>query len=192
MIKTIVVTNAKSTSKKLRNFTCISEDLIQKTKSIMDDVEKYGDSAVIAYTEKLDGVQLSSLKVTEEEILQAYNKVTKKQIQSIKMMKERLLRNEMVLLRRLQGIAISSEGVRIQRFVQPIPSVGCYIPGGKARYPSTAVMCAIPAKVAGVERIVAISPPLKDGTVDPLTLVAQIFVVLMSFTRPVVLKELPL
>lgn len=172
MIKTIVVTNAKSAAAKLRNFTCISEDLIQKTKSIMDDVEKYGDSAVIAYTEKLDGVQLSSLKVTEEEILQAYNKVTKKQIQSIKMMKERLLRNEMVLLRRLQGIAISSEGVRIQRFVQPIPSVGCYIPGGKARYPSTAVMCAIPAKVAGVERIVAISPPLKDGTVDPLTLVA--------------------
>ena len=78
----------------------------------------------------------------------------------------------MVLLRRLQGIAISSDGVRIQRFVQPISSVGCYIPGGKARYPSTAVMCAIPAKVAGVERIVAISPPLKDGTVDPLTLVA--------------------
>ena len=70
MIKTIVVTNAKSTAAKLRNFTCISEDLIQKTKSIMDDVEKYGDSAVIAYTEKLDGVQLSSLKVTEEEILQ--------------------------------------------------------------------------------------------------------------------------
>jgi histidinol dehydrogenase len=88
------------------------------------------------------------------------------------MIKERLLSSEMVLLRHLQGIAFSSKGVRIHRFVQPIPSVGCYIPGGKARYPSTAVMCAIPAKVAGVERIVAISPPLKDGTVDPLTLVA--------------------
>ena len=138
----------------------------------MDDVAKNGDSAVIAYTEKLDGVRLNSLRVTKEEIMQAYNKVTKRQIQSIKMMKERLLSSEMVLLRHLQGIAFSSKGVRIHRFVQPIPSVGCYIPGGKARYPSTAVMCAIPAKVAGVERIVAISPPLKDGTVDPLTLVA--------------------
>ena len=172
MIKTIIVTNAKSAAAKLHNFTCIPEDLIQKTKSIMDDVAKNGDSAVIDYTEKLDGVRLNSLRVTNEEIMQAYNKVTKRQIQSIKMMKERLLSSEMVLLRHLQGIAFSSKGVRIHRFVQPIPSVGCYIPGGKARYPSTAVMCAIPAKVAGVERIVAISPPLKDGTVDPLTLVA--------------------
>jgi histidinol dehydrogenase len=172
LIKTIIVTNAKSAAAKLHNFTSIPEDLIQKTKSIMDDVAKNGDSAVIDYTEKLDGVRLNSLRVTNEEIMQAYNKVTKRQIQSIKMMKERLLSSEMVLLRHLQGIAFSSKGVRIHRFVQPIPSVGCYIPGGKARYPSTAVMCAIPAKVAGVQRIVAISPPLKDGTVDPLTLVA--------------------
>ena len=172
MIKTIIVTNAKSAAAKLHNFTSIPEDLIQKTKSIMDDVAKNGDSAIITYTEKLDGVRLNSLRVTKEEIMQAYNKVTKRQIQSIKMMKERLLSSEMVLLRHLQGIAFSSKGVRIHRFVQPIPSVGCYIPGGKARYPSTAVMCAIPAKVAGVQRIVAISPPLKDGTVDPLTLVA--------------------
>ena len=50
--------------------------------------------------------------------------------------------------------------------IQPISSVGCYIPGGKARYPSTMVMCAVPAKVAGVNRIVAISPPLKDGTIQ--------------------------
>jgi histidinol dehydrogenase len=172
LIKTIIVTNAKFAAAKLHNFTSIPEDLIQKTKSIMDDVAKNGDSAIITYTEKLDGVRLNSLRVTKEEIMQAYNKVTKRQIQSIKIMKERLLSSEMVLLRHLQGIAFSSKGVRIHRFVQPIPSVGCYIPGGKARYPSTAVMCAIPAKVAGVQRIVAISPPLKDGTVDPLTLVA--------------------
>jgi histidinol dehydrogenase len=56
--------------------------------------------------------------------------------------------------------------------VKPVASVGCYIPGGRARYPSTVVMCAVPAKVAGVKRIVAISPPRKDGTIDPLTLVA--------------------
>jgi histidinol dehydrogenase len=56
--------------------------------------------------------------------------------------------------------------------VKPVASVGCYIPGGKARYPSTVVMCAVPAKVAGIKRIVAISPPRKDGTIDALTLVA--------------------
>jgi histidinol dehydrogenase len=56
--------------------------------------------------------------------------------------------------------------------VKPVASVGCYVPGGKARYLSTVVMCTVPAKVAGVKRIVVISPPRKDGTIDSLTLVA--------------------
>jgi histidinol dehydrogenase len=56
--------------------------------------------------------------------------------------------------------------------LKPVASVGCYIPGGNARYPSTVIMCAVPAKAAGVKRVVATSPPRKDGTIDPLTLVA--------------------
>src|SRR5918912_3694930 len=173
LIKTLVIIDPKSDAAKLRNFaTSISDDLVQKTKSIMDDVEKYGDSALLAYTEKFDGIRLDSLRVTDNEIKEAYNRVTKEQIQSIKMMKERLITVEKVLLNNLRGLTISSASVRIKRVVQPIASIGCYIPGGKARYPSSMVMCAIPAKVAGVKRIVAISPPLKDGTVDSLTLVA--------------------
>ena len=173
LIKILVIIDPKSDAAKLRNFaTSISDELVQKTKSIMDDVEKYGDSALLAYTEKFDGIRLNSLRVTDNEIKEAYNRVTKEQIQSIKIMKERLIRGEKLLLKNLQGIMTSSAGVKIQRIVQPIASVGCYIPGGKARYPSSIVMCATPAKVAGVRRIVAISPPLKDGTVDPLTLVA--------------------
>jgi histidinol dehydrogenase len=173
LIKILIVIDPKSDAAKLRNFaTSISDELVQKTKSIMDDVEKYGDSALLAYTEKFDGIRLNSLRVTNNEIKEAYNGVTKEQIKSIKIMKERLIRGEKLLLKNLQGIMTSSAGVKIQRIVQPIASVGCYIPGGKARYPSSIVMCATPAKVAGVRRIVAISPPLKDGTVDPLTLVA--------------------
>lgn len=172
-MKTIVVLDAKSDAAKLRNsISEISDDLIQKTKLIMDDVAKYTDSALIDYTEKFDGVRLNSLKVTREEITEAYTNVTKEQIHSIKIMKDRLIAGEKVLLKRLHGIVISSHGVRVQRVVQPVSSVGCYIPGGKARYPSSMIMCAIPAKVAGVKRIVAISPPLRDGTIDPLTLVS--------------------
>ena len=173
-MKTLVIIDPKSDAAKLRNFaTGISDDLVRKTKSIMDDVEKYGDSALLAYTEKFDGIRLNSLRVTDNEIKEAYNIVTKEQIRSIKIMKERLITSEKVLLKNLQGLTISSAGIKMQRIVQPIASIGCYIPGGKARYPSSIVMCAIPAKVAGVRRIVAISPPLKDGTVDPLTLVAS-------------------
>ncbi|HET7389764.1 MAG TPA: histidinol dehydrogenase [Nitrososphaeraceae archaeon] len=173
MIKTIVIIDPRSDVEKLRNsISSISDDLFQKTKSIMDDVAKYGDSALIDYTEKFDGVQLNSLKVTDEEIKKAYNNVTTEQVHSIKIMKERLIMGEKVLLKRLRGIVMSSDGVKVQRIVRPVSSVGCYIPGGKARYPSSMVMCAIPAKVAGVKRVVALSPPLRDGTVDPLTLVA--------------------
>ena len=78
----------------------------------------------------------------------------------------------MSLLNKLKGITITFDGVTIKRVIQPISNIGCYIPGGKARYPSTMIMCAIPAKVAGVKRIVAVSPPMKDGMVDSLTLVA--------------------
>ena len=173
MIKTIIVKNAKSDAENLRNSSnIISDELIQRTKGIMEDVEKYGDSAIIDYEEKFDGVRLNSLKVTDEEMREAYNKVTKKQIQSIKMIRNRLIKTEISLFKQLHKISFSSNGVNIQRTIQPISSVGCYIPGGKARYPSTMVMCAVPAKVAGVNRIVAISPPLKDGTIDPLTLVS--------------------
>jgi histidinol dehydrogenase len=173
LIKTIIVENAKSDAENLRNSSnIISDELIQRTKGIMEDVEKYGDSAIINYEEKFDGVRLNSLKVTDEEMREAYNKVTKKQIQSIKMIRNRLIKTEIALFKQLHKISLSSYGVKIQRMIQPISSVGCYIPGGKARYPSTMVMCAVPAKVAGVNRIVAISPPLKDGTIDPLTLVS--------------------
>src|SRR5690349_22644990 len=89
-MKTIVILDAKSDAAKLRNsIGAISDDLIQKTKLIMDEVAKYGDSALIDYTEKFDGVRLDSLKVTSEEITEAYSNVTKEQIHSIKIMKDR-------------------------------------------------------------------------------------------------------
>jgi len=173
LIKTIIITNAKQDAAKLRNSgISISDQLIQEVASIMNDVAERGDAAIIDYTEKLDGVRLNSLKVTEEEFEQAYSMVTKKQIQAINVIKRRLMESEVSVMNHLKGISILSDGIKVHRLIHPISSVGCYIPGGNARYASTMVMCAVPAKVAGVKRIVAISPPLRDGTVDPLTLVA--------------------
>ncbi len=168
-----MITNAKEDAAKLRNSgISISDELIQEVAFIMNDVAERGDAAIIDYTEKLDGVRLNSLKVTEEEFEQAYSMVTKKQIQAINVIKRRLMESEVSVMNHLKGISILSDGIKVHRLIHPISSVGCYIPGGNARYASTMVMCAVPAKVAGVKRIVAISPPLRDGTVDPLTLVA--------------------
>jgi histidinol dehydrogenase len=172
-IRSIFITDGKTEAAKLRSSTgAISDSSIQNIRSIMNDVKRYGDSAIIKYTKKLDGVQLKTLKVTTEEIKQAYTLVSKGQIRSIVIMKKDLAKSERVLLSRLNGMVISSNGIKLRRSVLPISSVGCYIPGGKAHYPSTVVMCAVPAKIAGVKRIVAISPPMKNGNIDPLTLVA--------------------
>src|ERR671924_1008938 len=155
-----------------KSATAISDALIEEAKSIMKGVAEHGDAAVLDYTAKFDGVTLGSLAVSNEEIKQAYSQVTKEQVKAVKLMKEQLAKSELAVLKRLKGIALLSRGIRIDRQIKPVSSVGCYTPGGKARYPSTVIMCAVPAKVAGVKRIVAISPPRKDGTIDPLTLVA--------------------
>jgi histidinol dehydrogenase len=173
LIKTIIITDAKANAAKLRNTgISISNELIVRAASIMDDVIERGDAAVIDYTEKLEGIRLNSLRVTSEEFEQAFSMVTKKQIQAVNVMKTRLTESEVAVMNHMKGIRILSDGLKVHRLIQPVSSVGCYVPAGKARYASTMVMGAIPAKVAGVKRIVAISPPLRDGTVDPLTLVA--------------------
>jgi histidinol dehydrogenase len=171
-MKTINVADPAAEALQLRKVITIQDSLLEDTKAIMKGVAEHGDHAVLSYTSKFDGARLDSLRVSEQEIKQAYAQVTKDQINAVKLMKERLVKSELAILRRLKGMAVSSDGVRIDRMVKPVASVGCYIPGGRARYPSTVVMCAVPAKVAGVKRIVAISPPRNDGTIDPLTLVA--------------------
>lgn len=171
-MKIIHVADPASVAAQLRKATIIQDSLLEDARAIMRDVSEHGDPAVLNYTSKFDGARLDSLRVSEQEMKQAYAQVTKDQIMAVKLMKQRLIKSELAILKRLKGIAVSSEGVRIDRMVKPVTSVGCYIPGGKARYPSTVVMCAVPAKVAGLKRVVALSPPRKDGTIDPLTLVA--------------------
>jgi histidinol dehydrogenase len=171
-MKIIHVADPAREAAQFRKTTTIQDSLLEDAKAIMRDVAEHGDHAVLNYTSKFDGARLDSLRISEQEMKQAYAQVTKDQIMAIKLMKQRLVKSELAILKRLKGIVVSSDGVRIDRMVKPVASVGCYIPGGSARYPSTVVMCAVPAKVASVKRIVALSPPRRDGTIDPLTLVA--------------------
>jgi histidinol dehydrogenase len=171
-MKIIYVTDPAREAAQFRKATTIQDSLLEDAKAIMRDVAEHGDHAVLNYTSKFDGAMFHSLRISEQEMKQAYAQVTKDQIMAIKLMKQRLVKSELAILKRLKGIVVSYDGVRIDRMARPVGSVGCYVPGGSARYPSTVVMCAVPAKVASVKRIVAISPPRKDGTIDPLTLVA--------------------
>jgi histidinol dehydrogenase len=171
-MKIIHVDDPRREVAQFRKANTIQDSLLEDAKAIMRNVAEHGDHAVLNYTSKFDGARLDSLRISEQEMKQAYAQVTKDQIIAIKLMKQRLVKSELAILKRLKRIIVSSDGVRIYRMVKPVASVGCYIPGGSARYPSTVVMCAVPAKVASVKRIVALSPPRRDGTIDPLTLVA--------------------
>jgi histidinol dehydrogenase len=158
-----------------------NKDLANPTKntiSIIEEIKKEGDEALLRFIEKYDNVKIDSFAVTEKEVKEAYQSVTSSQIDTIKFMKSKLEKSEQRIINNLKNMETDSaeeedgEDVKINKKVTPISRVGCYIPGGKARYPSTVVMCATPAKVAGVKQIVAISPPMKNGKIDPFTLVA--------------------
>jgi histidinol dehydrogenase len=175
LIKKIVIKNPKDDVENIRYNTIdnFSEDIIKKVGEIIGNVRKDGDDALKKYTYEYDRVMVDSIRVNKDEIKDAYKQVTDKQVKTIYKIRETLIENDIIFLEHIKKISsLYSNNRRIKRFVQPISSVGCYIPGGLARYPSTLVMCATPAKLAGVKRLVAISPPQKNGNVDPLTLVA--------------------
>jgi histidinol dehydrogenase len=171
VIKKIKVGNAIKEAKIIRGSNRIPQKSVIVEK-IINDVIKFGDNAIIKYTKKYDNVKIDSILVDKAELTKAYKEVTTNQLNSLKKSKKLLEKNEKFLLERLTGITLSEDGVRIEKALKPIDSVGCYVPGGQARYPSTLMMCVVPAIIAGVNRISVVSPPMKDGKIDPVTLVA--------------------
>lgn len=170
MIKIISVRNVDSFLASITSKT--SKNNKKVVESIIYDVQKNGDNAVRKYEKKFTGTTITTLRVSKNEIKDAYSRVTKDQLDAVEVVKTRLYKTEYALKKRLEGISITLDGTKIKKNFIPISSVGCYVPGGLAKYPSTAIMSIIPAKVADVRRIVVVSPPNKNGKIDPLTLVA--------------------
>jgi len=150
-----------------------SEQLESDVKAIINKVIKNGDAALIELTEKFDKTRLNAkdLRVKTTEIKEAYQAVSEEQISALKFIKDKVSAFEKRVLKQA-GFKTSRAGITVQNVLRPIESVGCYVPGGQAAYPSTLVMTAVPAKVAGVPRIVVCSPPTAKGAINPLVLVA--------------------
>jgi len=138
---------------------------------IIDNVKKNGDRALLEYEEKFDKVKLESLQVSAEEIKEALTKVDDKFIEVLKLAKANIAEYHEKQLRK--GFEIKKEnGVVIGQKVTPVAKAGLYVPGGKAAYPSTVLMDSVPAKIAGVKEVVMVTPPMKDGKVNPVILAA--------------------
>jgi histidinol dehydrogenase len=153
------------------NITATDSQLQLYVESIVEDVRKRGDEAVKEYTKKFDNIEIDRLRVQPEEIQEAYEGVTTGQVEALRELKKRL---EAVETKRMSLLSfkVRVEDVDIECIVRPLRRVGCYVPGGKAVYPSSLIMNVVPAKVAGVEEVIVCTPPGRDGNSYPLTLVA--------------------
>jgi len=169
-MKIIRVTNVESFASKI--IPKQPQKNKQIVESILKKVQKDGDSAIKKYEKKFSGAKLTSLHVSKNEIKNAYKKVSKQEINAIKLAKRKLEKTESTIKSVLKNKNINTDGIKISKRFVPLQSTGCYIPGGLAKYPSSVIMSVIPAKVAGVKRIVVVSPPNSSGKIDPLTIIA--------------------
>ena len=166
MIKILQVRNVDSFVESRRQKILPKDRKI--VQSILDDVRKNGDSAVKKYEKKFNGKKTSQLRISKQEIKQA--EISIEEFNALKLSAVKLSKQQRNLKK---SIVESVKKIPNVSFV-PIPSVGCYVPGGQARYPSSAIMSVITAAEAGVERIVVVSPPDSNGKIDPMTItVAQ-------------------
>ena len=156
MIKILQVRNIDSFVESRRQKT--SEKDRKIVQSILNDVRKNGDSAVKKYERKFNGRKTSQLRVSAKEIKEAKSKISREESKAISW----IAPSEGNLPSLIRNWSSNWTAARISRSFIPIPSVGCYVPGGQARYPSSAIMSIVPAKLAGVKRIVVVSPPGHD------------------------------
>lgn len=139
------------------------EDIV---KAILNDVKENGDKALKEYTKKFDRVDISDFLVKEKEIDKSIEKVSKDFLDAIEVAKKNITEYHKKQVK--EGYTITREdGTVLGQKVLPLKKVGVYVPGGTASYPSSVLMNVIPAKVAGVEEIIMITPPDKDGGINP-------------------------
>ncbi len=180
MIKYIEIgksSTIEQTTKNIRRQTNGSNDS-EYVKKIMNDVEKNKDKSLLKYSLKFDKVRLTvnELKVKNKEIQEAYTILDPIIVKELKNLKKSI---EMTEKKIMKAFKSSVKNVMInngQSFIKynsvPINSVGCYVPGGKAVYPSSLIMSAVPARIAGVDRIIVCSPPSSDKKISASVLVA--------------------
>jgi len=149
------------------------EELENRVREIVDNVRRQGNQALLEYTAKFDGANLEAnqLRVSPEEIEEAYQLVDEEFLLAIREAKQRIASFHQKQLKN-SWLDTQEDGSILGQLYRPLESAGLYVPGGTASYPSSVLMNALPAQVAGVERIVMVSPPGKNGKMNPYTLVA--------------------
>jgi histidinol dehydrogenase len=149
------------------------DSVIPKVREIVSNVRKDGDKALLMYTERFDGVKLSmdEIRVNEGELRSAFDELDAETVEAIKKAAGAIEKFHLRQLPR-EWMAQLAPGVRAGQLVRPLACVGVYVPGGLARYPSSLLMAAVPARAAGVGKVIVCTPPSRGKKVDAAVLVA--------------------
>ena len=150
------------------------DNFADSVNAILANVKENGDKALFQYTKDFDkaDINASNIKVTEEEIKEAYDRLENPELVQVIRRSLKNIKEYHEKQKQYSWFDSKPDGSILGQKVTPLSRVGVYVPGGKAAYPSSVLMNVIPAKVAGVEQIVMVTPPVKDGKVNPNTLVA--------------------
>ena len=146
-----------------------TDDPEEAVKQIIHEVRSRGDAALLDYTLKIDGLELASLEVSREQIARAYHEVDAELISALRLASERI---RSFHIAQKENIWHELKKPGLAQLIRPLERVGIYAPGGTASYPSTVLMTAIPARVAGVKEVILVTPPREQGSIPPPTLVA--------------------
>lgn len=155
----------------LKRTSAFNAQALEAATSIIEDVRERGDAALRDYTERFDGVKVENFRVPYSALAEAASQVSEDVATALKQAADQIRDFHERQLQQ-SWFTVREDGALVGSKVTPLDSVGIYVPGGRALYPSTVLMNAIPAAVAGVKRIVCTTPPTKDGTVDPAILEA--------------------
>ena len=148
-----------------------AERVIEIVSDILRNVQEGGDNSLKFYTEKFDNVKLDNFKVSESEIKESYSKVDEKIVTALKRAAKNIKKFHKAQIPK-EWFEEVDKGITAGQIIRPIEIVGCYVPGGRAVYPSSVLMTIIPAKIAGVNKVICCTPPMPDGSVNGAVLVA--------------------
>ncbi|MEN4017850.1 MAG: histidinol dehydrogenase [Methanobacterium sp.] len=148
-----------------------ADGVINVVSEVVSNVRLHGDISLKSYTQKFDNVKIEKFKVSQDEIERSYNNVDKKVLEALKKAARNIEKFHKAQIPK-EWFKELDKGISAGQIIRPIEIIGCYIPGGRAVYPSSVLMTVIPAKIAGVSKIVCCTPPTPEGSVNDMVLVA--------------------
>lgn len=171
MRRIILQPNEAFSNKHLKRTGAFNAQALAAATSIIEDVRERGDEALRDYTERFDGVRIEDFRVSQQAIDEGASRVDPKTAAALSKAASQI-RDFHERQKQQSWFSVREDGALVGSKVEPLESVGIYVPGGRALYPSTVLMNAMPAAVAGVKRIVCVTPPTKTGELDPAILEA--------------------